>query len=177
MDMPDPYKSTTIAPGKTQGQINDLLRVYGCKSMRWTELDAEDGSEMIGQTEHPLVVIEFNAPNQAIEEKTNKRTPRRTKAKPKPPRPRVPGIERMLGVRIVFPVPAESMRPQMFRIIYYSLKTKLASVQHGITTFEQEFFSDIVVDGDKTIWELAGGNAVTGEIKKMPSRLAIGPGK
>lgn len=162
--MPDPYKSTTVAPGKSQAQINELLRKYGCKTMRWTELDIEDGSAMIAPTEYPLVVLEFNAPNQAIEDRGIKRTHRKTRIKHKP-RPRIPGFEKIHGVRIVFPIPSEKMRPQMYRIIFHKLKTKLAAVTHGITTFEQEFFGDICV-GEKTIWELAGGNPVTGQINK-----------
>lgn len=160
--IPNPYVKTTISSGKSQGQINEMLRKYGCESLRWTELGLMDTKSMLGNIDSPVVILEFNAPNQTIEASGN----RHSTNKQKPPTIRNAGDYKMHSVRVVVPVPEEKMRNQMYRALLYWLKNKLASVQFGFHTFEQEFFAFLVVEGGKTVYEIAGGDAVTGEMKE-----------
>ena len=161
-ELPNPYGKTTIAWGKTHGQIGDLLRKYGCRSIRWTDLDIEDVPEKMN-VDCGVLVLEFNAPNQMIEEKAKK--PKKNKStKASQPPIRDHGAVRMHQVRIMLPIPNEKMRNQLYRFLFYQLKNMLAAVQFGAFTFEQMFFSFMVIEGNLTAYQLAGGNEATGRI-------------
>lgn len=155
-DLPNPYATTTIPWGKTQGQINDLLKKYGCKSLRWTDLAAEDVPPAI-DIKSSLIILEFSTPNQLIEKKATKQNPSI----------RDRGIVRIHQVRIMLPIPTEKMRNQLYRFLFYQLKNMLAAVQFGAFTFEQIFFSFLVIERGLTAYQLAGGNEATGKIDNI----------
>lgn len=161
-ELPNPYKSTTISWAKTQGQIQEMLRKYSCKSTRWTDLPLEEVPKQM-KINSALVILEFSAPNQLIEEKAKKQQSSRSRKKPPPPI-RDCGEMRTHQVRIMLPIPDEKMRNQLYRFLFYQLKNMLASVQFGAFTFEQIFFSFMVIEAGQTAYQLAGGNEASGRI-------------
>lgn len=142
----NPYGTTRVPAAKTQGQIEAMLRKYGHGTSRWTNYTAEDARAMLGHTvDGPVIQLEFNA----IVERDD-------------------GPVGGIGVRILAPVPDEKQRNQRMRCLYWWIKAKLESVAFGFKSFEQEFLPFIVVPGrDATVFELMGGDHVTGDLAKL----------
>jgi hypothetical protein len=131
-----PYQNTKVDPERTQGQINKLLKDYGAQQVQWNA----DYSKQ-------KVTVSFT-----FESEIN-------------------GVKKLIGIECTPPVFAAYHRQydprtgrsekiyapnwaQTYRMLFNWLKAKIEAVSYGMTSIEQEFLSQVVVN-------LPNGNVTT----------------
>ena len=130
-----PYAQTTVAPERTQAQIQRLLYDYGVEGVQWTTVRTQLGEQL----ELKFVV-------------------RDQKGSAYTARVRPPTI-------IQHRREEEFRQAASLRLMYHWLKSKLEAISFGLVSFEEEFLSNIagklpsgqeVTVGDLLIPKLAG---------------------
>jgi hypothetical protein len=122
-----PFAGSKVDAHKTKGQIDKMLREYGCDALQWTEEFDRNLIEL-----RFLVEVEMQGQRRKLGVKL---TPplflekRRT-------------WDAIKGKHVVEEAPNFS---QSMRVLYWYLKSKLAAVAYGVKPFEEEFLAEIVV--------------------------------
>jgi hypothetical protein len=74
-------------------------------------------------------------------------------------REKLDGVDSPIAVRLVVPGVTDKNRNQMYRAVYYYLKSKFEALAFGFIEFAQEFFPHLVLsDGRRTatVYEIMG---------------------
>lgn len=137
-----PYAGTVVSAEKTQGQIDELLRVHKITDIRWT-------------TTTSLKALEFH---HAIRERTEEWC-----YQPKPDCPltrrrhyahKRDRIRAVLGVRIVVSWSHdEAERRRLMRVLWWMLKSKFEIVDAGLVVFEEEFMPHLTLGQGRRMWD------------------------
>ncbi len=132
-----PYGDTKVPYTRTQAEITDLLKKYGCKGVRWTYLEGQDDilEFMITanvQGVQKQVAVKVSPPHIEITKRANTTYGRHN-------------------------VKTSNIN-QEYRLLFHYIKSKIESVVWGLSTVEREFLSDISM----TLPD--GRNATVGEI-------------
>ena len=127
MNRKPPYANTEADPERTKGQISKLLRDYGINKSNWTEdfelqrvmLTFETEAEIKGVKKR--IVIQVEPPTFAKQRRT---------------------YDAKLGHTVKIDLPNWA---QSYRMLYHWLKAKIEAIAYGLTTVEQEFLAQVVV--------------------------------
>lgn len=142
-----PYADTAVDPEKTKGQIAKLLRDYGIQKYNWSEdyqmqrvaLTFEIEAEIKGIRKRLLIQVE--PPTFAKEHRSWN-----------------PKLFR--NEKVFAPNWAQS-----YRLLYHWMKAKIEAIAYGLTTVEQEFLAQVVV-------QLPSGESTTfGKLVADPERI------
>lgn len=126
------YETTSVAVGRSRQMIEELLRKYGVSTTRFTTTAA-------------LFAVEFDFP---VRRKAGYRVAGNNRSVPKYE------VIRVLGVRIVAVWPIEEREQRRIaRVLYWSIKSKLETVEAGVVSFEQEFLPHLTLGRGRTVWD------------------------
>lgn len=123
-----PFAGSKVDAYKTKGQIDKMLRDFGCEAVQWNEHFERNILEL-----RFIAETEINGKTQNIGIKLNPPLfleKRRT-------------WDSVKGKHIVTEAPNMS---QSMRVLYWYLKAKLTAVAYGVRPFEEEFLAEIVVN-------------------------------
>lgn len=119
-----PYGKTAIPYTRTQAEISDLLKRYGCKGIRWTYIEGQDDIlefiiEATIRGVHKEVAIKVSPPHIEVTKRGNTTY----------------GRKNITTTNI----------NQEYRLLFHYIKSKIESVVWGLSTVEREFLSDITM--------------------------------
>lgn len=134
------YLTTSVNWMRSQTQIIDLLEKQGVKDVRFTNVSWEtaERSGLVMEENTTAVMIEFFRITQ-LEGGTGGKVP----------------------VRIIIPnIPTDDdrRRNQMYRLLFWYIKSKFEAVATGLVDFEQEFLPHLMIKDKSgfvgTVWQM-----------------------
>lgn len=133
------YSSTTVTVEKSQGEIRSLLSKHGAERFSFMEGEA-NGRWWVGlEFVHHDHLVRIAAPLKEPDEQAIRGKVRRARTK-----------RREDFVR----EHNEQEGRRIWRVIYWSLKSRLEAVEEELETFEQAFLSHLVDPGtNQTLWD------------------------
>lgn len=126
-----PFSGSTVDAYKTKGQIDRLLREYGCEAAQWTEdfennvLELRFIAEVEYQGQKRKLGVKLVPPLFMQTRSTWNATKGRHEKKEAP------------------------NFSQSMRVLFWYVKAKLAAVAYGVRPFEEEFLSDIIIHDEQ----------------------------
>lgn len=133
------YENTSVNVEKSQGEIRNLLSKHGAERFSFMEGEA-DGQWWVGvEFVHHDHLVRIAAPLKVMDENEVRAKVRRARTKKREDFIREHNAQE--GRRI-------------WRVIYWSLKSRMEAVEEGLETFEQAFLSHLVDPGtNQTLWD------------------------
>lgn len=163
------YETTTVAVSKSQEQIRNSLLGHGATSFNFGEqviiTGPNSGSSTIG--------VDFVYENTQVRMWATLAAPDVEEVEAKAKRSRSKGEDDVRAGMIE----QEAMR--MWRVLHWSIKTRMEAIEEGLETFEQSFLPHIVDPHTRrTLWELMRDGINDGALRVGGSGLkAIGAGR
>ncbi len=147
-------RDTMVSVEKSRGEIERILQRYGASAFFY---GTQNGRAVVQfEAEHRRIRFELQLPDPRDDQFTKNRY----------------GNEYYADVA---QQKWEQACRQQWRALALSIKAKLESVQSGISTFEEEFLSRIVLPGGKTVGQVMSPQiAESYESGKMPPLLGYG---
>lgn len=132
------YSNTQVTTEKSQGDIRGLLSKHGAERFSFSEGDY-DGQWWVGvEFVHNNHLVRIAAPLKTLEERDLNGKVRRARTKTR---------EDFIREH------NEQEGRRIWRVIYWSLKSRMEAVEEGLETFEQAFLSHLVDPGtNQTLW-------------------------
>jgi hypothetical protein len=134
------YKNTSVNWMRTQAQLTQLLEQQEVKDIRFTNISwetAERGGVLMEKNTYAIMIEFF----------------RLTKLET--------GLTGKVPVRIIIPnVPTDDdkLRNQMYRLLFWYIKSKFEAVATGLVDFEQEFLPHLMIKDKSgfvgTVWQM-----------------------
>lgn len=153
-----PFSGTTVDPAKTKGDIDKLLKEFGCEGAQWNEDYTSNHIEL-----RFLVEIDWQGEKRKVGVKL---TPPMFMQKRK-------SWNRSKSRYEMIEAPNVS---QSLRLMWWYLKAKLTAVAYGVTPFEEEFLGDIVVNseqGERRLIDIIRENPT---VLSLPHKLNLNSG-
>lgn len=134
------YENTDVAVEKSQGDLRKLLSKYGADRFTFGESIDLEGMRWAGvEFTHDGHLVRLVAPLKPPNEKWIRDKVRRARTK----------------TRADFEAEhAEQEAKRIWRVLYWSLKSRLVAIEEGVETFEQAFLAHLVDPAsDRTLWQ------------------------
>lgn len=133
------YEQTSVSIEKSQGDIRSILSKHGAERFAFSEGESQErwwvGVEFI----HNNHLVRIAAPLNEIDEEWLRRKVKRARTKTREEFVREHNDQ-------------EARR--IWRVIYWSLKSRMEAIEEGLETFEQAFLPHIVDPGtNRTLWQ------------------------
>lgn len=134
------YENTQVSVEKSQGEIRTLLNKHGASQFRMSEGTGPDGNWWVGvEFVHDDHLVRMAVPLKPPDENWLNGKVRRARTKTR---------EDFLREH------NEQEGKRIWRVILWSLKARLVSVEEGLETFEQAFLAHMVDPGTgRTVWD------------------------
>lgn len=146
-----PYGNTIVPYTRSQSEITDILKKYGCKGIRWTYIEGqEDVLEfMIEANIHGVqkqVAVKITPPHIEVTKRRNTTYGRAN-------------------------VKTTNIN-QEYRLLFHYIKSKIESVVWGLSSVEREFLSDITMKlpngRSSTVGEIVMGLVSEDRLQSLP---------
>lgn len=140
LDSVKAYKTTTVNWMRSQAQIMELLEQQSVHDIRFSNISWESANQggLVMKKDTYAIMIEFFRLT-TLEGGTSGKLP----------------------VRIIIPnIPLnnDQVKNQMYRLLFWYLKTKFEAVQTGLVDFEQEFLPHLMIKDKSgfigTVWQM-----------------------
>jgi hypothetical protein len=135
------YAGTTVPVEKSQGEVRKLLTDFGATRFVFGEEVDDDGVRWaLVQFSRRDMMVRLRVPHKALDERAIRAKVQRARSKT------TEDFRAELD---------EQEAKRIWRVIAWNLKARMVSVEEGVETFEEAFFSHIVTPTGETVWEAA----------------------
>lgn len=134
------YETTSVPATQTQGDIRDTLTKHDCKQFRFSEQINDDGGSSL--------MVEFVKDDHLVRVAARAEGPDPEWLDEKAERARTKTRD-----QIAQEESAQEVR-RMWRVVYWSLKTRMEAIEDGLETFVQAFLPHVVDPATGlTLWQ------------------------
>ena len=143
--MTKPYADTEVSAEKTQGQIDELLRLHKITDIRWTTTTTLKAVEFHHALVEPTeqTCYDYQCRDVYRIERRGRHAPH-VKAH----------VRAVLGVRIVVGWDHdERERRRLMRVLWWMLKSKFEIVDAGLVVFEEEFMPHLTLGTNRRVYD------------------------
>lgn len=146
------YENTAVTVEKSQGEIRKLLNRHGANSFRFSEGEDSSGVWWVGvEFIHEDHLVRLMAPLKQPDESWLNGRARRARTKSR---------------RDIILEHNEQEARRIWRVIVWSIKSRMVAVEEGLETFEQAFLSHLVDPGSQqTVWSAMQPHVESGRMR------------
>lgn len=146
------YENTSVTTDKSQAEIRGLLRDHGATRFTFGESTDLEGVRWAGiEFEHAGHMVRMVAPMKPPDEKWVRDKVRRARTKTRQ------DIENEAY---------EQEERRIWRVIRWSLKSRMVAIDEGLETFQQAFLAHLVdPSSDRTVWQTVKPQVEAGVFK------------
>jgi len=146
------YENTDVTVEKSQGELRKLLTKYGADRFTFGESIDLEGLRWVGvEFTHDGHLVRLVAPLKPADPKWVKQKVQRARTK----------------TAADFEAEhTEQENRRIWRVVFWSLKSRMVAIEEGVETFEQAFLAHLVDPGtDRTLWQRLAPAVEAGAMK------------